>query len=106
TLVKTNGETTSPGLVFNVLQEAEGEGAIADFVAYDSLGAPLNVRITTVLESRTDNGTTYRWFAESPDNDPVSGSEIAVGSGLITFDGDGKLISATNATVAIERRNI
>lgn len=106
TLVNSQGEITSPGLAFNVLQEAEGQGAITDFVAYDSLGVAVNVRITTVLEDRTDTATTYRWFAESPDNDPASGSEIAVGSGLVTFDGNGKLVSATNSTVAIDRRNI
>jgi flagellar hook protein FlgE len=75
-------------------------------VAYDSLGIPVNVRVTTVLEERTGSATTYRWFADSPDNDPTSGTNIAVGTGLITFDGEGNFISDTNSTVSIDRRNI
>ena len=42
-------------------------------IAYDSLGIPLTVRLTTVLES-TDNGvTTYRWYATSADNQAATG---------------------------------
>jgi flagellar hook protein FlgE len=41
------------------------------------LGIPLNVRVTTVMESRDSSSTTYRWFADSPDNDPVNGTDIS-----------------------------
>ncbi len=100
------GQIVSPDLSFNMLQEAEGQTAVSDFVVYDTLGIPMNVRVTAVLESRDDSTTTYRWFADSPDNDPTSGSEISVGTGLIMFDGEGNLISTTNATVAVSRRNV
>ena len=66
-----------------VSQEANGESAVADFVVYDSLGIPLRVRMTAVLESRDGNSTTFRWFADSPDNDPTSGVETAVGTGVL-----------------------
>ncbi len=93
-------------LSFGSSQKAVGEGAVADFIAYDSLGIPLAVRMTMVLESRDSTSTTYRWFADSPDNDPTTGVDIAVGTGLITFDGEGNFTSATESTVSIQRRNV
>jgi flagellar hook protein FlgE len=99
------GELTTPNLGFATIQGAAGQSAVADFLAYDSLGVPLNVRITAVMQSRDNTATTYRWFADSPDNDPLSGSDIAVGTGLVTFDGQGSFISATNTEVSIERRS-
>ena len=102
----TAGSLETPNLGFGTIQEAVGESAVADFIVYDSLGIPLNVRVTTVMESRNSSSTTYRWFADSPDNDPVSGNDISVGTGLITFDGEGNVIEVSNSTVSIERRNV
>lgn len=101
-----NGAVTVPNLAFGSVQEAKGQSAVADFIAYDTLGMPIRTRVTAVLESRSDSATVYRWFADSADNLPQSGSNINVGTGLITFDGNGNFISATNSTVAIDRRNI
>ena len=104
-LESTDGTVVNPNLSFGSIQEAVGETAVTDFVVYDSLGSPLNVRVTMVLESQTGSATTYRWYADSSDNDPLTGSEISVGTGLVTFDGEGNLLSVTNSTVSIERRN-
>ena len=84
----------------------DGAGSSSEMIVYDSLGIPLTVRMTTVLESTTGGVTTYRWFATSPDNQPASGVETTVGTGLITFNGSGKFISATNDTVSIDRREV
>jgi flagellar hook protein FlgE len=102
----TTGELLTPNLSFGDIQEARGQSAVADFIAYDTLGIPMNVRITAVLEEVTDSSTVYRWFADSSDNSPLSGADISVGTGLVTFDGEGNLIGTTNDTVTIERRNI
>ncbi|MCE9526773.1 MAG: flagellar hook-basal body complex protein [Planctomycetales bacterium] len=102
----SSGTVTTPNLSFGKVQDAKGQSAIADFVAYDSLGIPINVRITSVLQERTDSATIYRWFADSADNSPLSGADISVGTGLITFDGQGKFVSSTNDQVVIERRGI
>jgi len=104
-LTTTSG-TENVDLPFSSAQTARGESATTDFVAYDSLGIPLAVRLTTVLESRSSTTTTYRWYADSPDNDPASGVNIAVGTGLITFDGEGNFVDSTEATVSIDRRNV
>ena len=105
-MVPTTGTVSQPGLGFTSLQDAVGESAVADFLAYDTLGVPVNVRVTAVLESLTDNTTVYRWFADSGDNSPVSGNDITVGTGLITYDGEGRLLSVSNDLVTVERRNL
>lgn len=88
---------------FNSVQDGVGQGASADFLAYDSLGIPISVRVTTILESRDGSSTTYRWFAESPDNGPTTGHATNVGSGTITMDSEGNLVSVDNSTVSIQR---
>src|SRR5262249_12868826 len=105
-LVDGANTPTQLDMAFSSTQPARGQSAVSDFVAYDSLGIPVSVRITAVLESRTGSETVYRWFADSGDNDPATGSEIAVGTGLIRFNGEGKFISATNSSVAVSRDNI
>ena len=88
------------------MQEAKGQSAVADFIAYDTLGIPINVRVTAVLQETTDSATIYRWFADSSDNSPLTGTDISVGTGLITFDGQGNFVSSTNDQVVVERRGI
>jgi flagellar hook protein FlgE len=102
-----SGVASSPDLGFTSVQDAVGQSATTDFIAYDSLGVPLDVRITAVLESRDDTTTTYRWFADSGGNDPTGeDTAIAVGTGLISFDGEGSFLQADNSTVSIQRQDI
>src|SRR6185437_8916298 len=98
--------TQAVPLTFTQTQAAVGQSTTADFIAYDSLGIPINVHITAVLQARTSAQTIYRWFADSPQNDPTTGSTISVGTGLITFDGQGKFVSATNSTVSVDRAHV
>lgn len=100
----TTNETVSTNVGFSTVQEAVGQTAVADFTAYDSLGIPIQVRVTAVLESVTGTATTYRWFADTPDNQGTPPSNISVGTGLLSFDGEGNLISSTNTTVSVDRR--
>jgi flagellar hook protein FlgE len=106
TLTDTNNNVSTPNLSFGTVQEAKGQSAVADFVVYDSLGTALNVRVTAVLEERTGSNTVYRWFADSPHNDPLTGADISVGTGRIVFDGQGNFVSSTKKTVSIDRRNV
>ncbi|MEM9586015.1 MAG: flagellar hook-basal body complex protein [Planctomycetota bacterium] len=100
------GTVTTPNLAFGTTQEAAGQSAASDFVVYDTLGVPINVRVTAVLESRSDEATVYRWYADSPDNQSLSGTNIAVGTGLIQFDGNGNFVDSTNDTIAVNRSGI
>ena len=105
-IVDDLGSVTTPNLAFGVLQEAQGQSAVSDFVVYDSLGVPLNVRVTATLESRSDEQTVYRWYADSPENQPLTGTDVAVGTGLLQFDGNGNFVSATNDSIAINRHGV
>ncbi len=105
-LIASDGTPATIPLNFSITQDANGEGSSSEMVVYDSLGIPLTVRLTTALESTQDGVTTYRWFATSPDNQPASGVSTTVGTGLITFGGTGKFITATDETVSIERRDV
>ncbi len=106
TLITTSSTTSNPQLNFGTVQDAIGESATTDFIVYDSLGIPLSVRLTTVLQSRDDSSVTYRWFADSGDNDPLTGAGIAVGTGLVTLDGEGNLLGVSEETVSIDRANV
>ena len=105
-LLRTAAGTNNIDMPWGVSQEAVGESAVTDFLVYDSLGIPIRMRMTAVMEARDSTSTTYRWFADSPDNDPTTGSEIAVGTGLVTFDGEGNLVTISEATVSVDRQNV
>jgi flagellar hook protein FlgE len=98
--------TSQINMQYTSTQQARGQSAVADFIVYDSLGVPLSVRVTSALVSRSGTETVYRWFADSGDNDPMLGNNIAVGTGEIRFNGEGKFLSATSNSVAIARENI
>jgi flagellar hook protein FlgE len=90
-------------LAFTQTQEANGEGATVDLTVYDSLGSPLRVRVTTVLEDRSSTGARFRWIATSADHDPDTGVGTVVGTGVVTTGTNGEFVSASNDRVAIER---
>jgi len=98
--------TTDPILNFSTTQQAVGQSISTNFIAYDSLGIPVNVTVTMALQNVSGNSTTYRWFASSPDNEPTSGNSTAVGTGLVTFNGNGDVESVTNDTISIERSKV
>jgi flagellar hook protein FlgE len=104
TLQPTGSTSTSPiNISFTEIQEPVGQGSITDFIVYDSLGIPISVRITTALESSDGDSTTYRWYATSPDNEPLEGVDTTIGTGLLRFDGNGRIVGDPTATIAIER---
>lgn len=100
-------------LGFEQIRQAAGEGTTAEFVVYDSLGIPLTVQLTTVIEQKNDSSTVWRWFATSGDNEPLQtvGSprnvSTVVGTGTIVYDTDGilDLASSSLPTVIIERND-
>lgn len=95
----TAGGTAVP-ISFIPSQTANGESATTTFTAYDSLGTPLNVRMTAYKESQSANNTTYRYQLESADQ---SGANIAIGNGTIVFDNTGKVTGSSTAQFAIDR---
>lgn len=104
-LTPTGGVAEAVALPFNSINvaAANGEGATAEVVVYDSLGSPLSVRITTVMEEKSSTGAKFRWIATSADHHPDVGVGTVVGTGVITTDSDGRFVSATNNEVTIDR---
>lgn len=87
------GSTVSQSipLSFGSTQSAVGPGTSTEFIAYDSLGLPTKIRLTTVLEAKDGNSTTYRWYANSANNEPLTGVSTVVGNGILVFDSKGDL---------------
>jgi flagellar hook protein FlgE len=82
---------------------ADGESVRTSFVVYDSLGTPLTVDLTFVLQQTTTGaGSTWTFVAESSDNDDIN---RVVGLGTLEFDGAGDFVSATNQSFSVVRGN-
>ena len=109
-LTTTSGETKLINLAWgqdpNNKQDALGTSVKTDLQVFDSLGSPITVQMTFVLESKTNTETIYRWFADSSENQPVDGTAIATGSGIIRFDQNGRLIDASSTTISVERTQL
>ena len=105
-LIDSQQQVSSVDFSFAKQQSAVGESAVTEFVAYDSLGIPVTVRVTAVMEARTGTETVYRWFADSPQNLTSTGQSVAVGTGLIRFDSQGNLIPGSDSLVRIGRSEV
>ncbi len=79
---------------------ATGEGLTTTFLTFDSLGTPVEVRLRLVRESETDAGSVWRFTAESAgDTNPGA----FIGNGTISFDQDGRFVSADGSDLSIAR---
>jgi flagellar hook protein FlgE len=86
----TGGSPETIDIPFEETTTAVGAGSTSEFVVYDSLGIPVTVQLTTVMEEKNDTDTVWRWFATSGDNEPGGDSvDTVVGTGTIVFDKDG-----------------
>ena len=72
------------------------------FIGYDSLGTPVAVDITAVLEQKADTGNVWRFYATSGDD---SDPDLALGTGTLTFNSQGQLTASTGTTLSIDRAN-
>jgi flagellar hook protein FlgE len=88
--------TNAAGIASN----AAGESVHTSFTAYDSLGTPVSVDVTAILESKSNAGNTWRFFASSGDDTDV---DTAIGNGTLTFDTQGLLKDSTGTTLTINR---
>ena len=103
--LQPSGSSTTETLpiAFSEVQEADGPGTSTELIVYDSLGLPMKVRVTTTLETTNSNSTIYRWYATSAENEPISGVSTVVGDGLLEFDGNGDLTSASQNRISVQR---
>ena len=91
-----------------VADDPTGESIHTSIVVYDSLGQPITLDVTMNLEATDDGGSTWRYTAASAeDSDYTSftpgGEGQQVGSGVVRFDTNGRLIAEAANTVTISR---
>jgi flagellar hook protein FlgE len=79
-----------------------GESIHTTAVVYDSLGTPVTVNVTAVFQKVTPVGTQWSFTADSGDNKSATGNQI-IGTGTLTFDSAGKLVTSTGTNVNIDR---
>jgi len=103
-LVQLNSAGTQLGqpFILTKISEAAGESIRTTVRTYDSLGNPVDVDLTLVLDGRDDTGTTWRYFAESEDN---IDSTLNLSTGTLSFDTTGRLIPPSAFNVQIDRSN-
>jgi flagellar hook protein FlgE len=89
-----NPFTTAEGVA------ATGESVRTTTVVFDSLGAPVTLDLSFVLEGKDNTGTTWRYYADSPDDTDLSPN---LATGQVRFDTEGQLQTTTPITVSIDR---
>ena len=81
--------------------QADVESIRTSFRAYDSLGIPMDIDVTMVMESKkVAGGITWRYFAESSDD---SDADRVVGTGTISFDSNGNYLEGTTLDITVDR---
>lgn len=99
-LLDSTGALVRSPLIAQKGLSSDGESVRTTFLVYDSLGTSVEVDVAMVLDSRSSNGTSWRYYVESDD---ATGVGLAQGTGLISFDTSGKLITNTPINVNIDR---
>ncbi|MBC03953.1 MAG: hypothetical protein CMJ34_11735 [Phycisphaerae bacterium] len=98
-----NGTGLGNPFVMTKTGDATGESVQTSFVVYDSLGTPLTIDLSFVLQGTTPSGgTTWEFVAESSDNDAT---DRLLALGEVTFDTNGRFVSASNQSFSIQRTN-
>lgn len=99
----------SQGATTDALRSRMGDSVRTSYNAFDSLGNPINVKVTLVKENTSSAGTVWRFFAESEndvadsDSDGVADThKRAIGTGQITFDAEGNYVSGDQLNITID----
>ena len=100
-ILSSNAAANQPFL-FQQTANSDGSGIYTAFTVYDTLGNPVQAQLTFALEAQSDQGTVWRFYAESPDN---QGVQRAVGTGTVSFDTEGNMQNATGEQLVIARNN-
>lgn len=79
---------------------SDGESVRTSFLVYDSLGTPVDVTLSMVMESKSNAGTTWRYMAESPG---TTSEPVPVGTGVLNFNTAGRLDTTTPVSITIDR---
>jgi flagellar hook protein FlgE len=103
TRLDSTGARVDQPLTFNRDQSADGESVRTQFVVYDSLGAELVVDLAFVMESKSDAGNTWRYYAESSDDTDEARALTLPDPPLVTFDPFGNISGTSTFNVSVDR---
>ncbi len=101
-IVNKTGIITAP-FTFATQSGSIGEGTTSSFGVFDSLGTLVDVRLRWALESKSDSGTAWRFYAESAGDTDAS---PVIGTGTVTFDPNGQFVGATGTQLTIDRSGL
>ncbi len=108
-LVPSGGFSDSSGntpLTFSIdpTSKPSGESVPTSITVYDSLGTPVKVDVTTVLQSKSNTGSVWKFYATSSDNvDAANPGKTLVGIGTLSFNTAGQLLTTTGTDLTIHR---
>jgi flagellar hook protein FlgE len=81
-----------------------GESVATSMTVFDSLGDPVGLNMTAVLQSSSNTGTSWKYYVTSPDNhDATNPDNTMVGTGTLNFDTSGNLTGVTGNQITIHR---
>ena len=92
--------TTSAPFSWTETLAATGESVSTSFTVYDSLGTPMTMDMTFVLEQAAATGNVWRFYGTSADDSDI---DLVLGNGTITFDTDGQYVVSTGTDLSIDR---
>lgn len=99
-LMSSTGAFVASPFITDKNAASDGESVRTTFIAYDSLGSPVSVDVSMVIDSRSNTGTRWRYFVESPDD---SSATRAISTGTLDFDTLGQLITRDPVQINIDR---
>lgn len=100
-VLNADGTVDSTPFTLTRQASADGESVRNTFVVFDSLGSPIRVDLTMVLEQTPGgNGSVWRYFADSPEDSDLA---TALGTGTVQFDSSGRLVGNSSFNLRIDR---
>ncbi len=99
-LLDASGTFIESPFVSSKQASSDGESVRTTYEVYDSLGNPVQIDVTLVLDSKSNSGTSWRYFVESGDS---SGVPRQLATGTLAFDTSGQLTTSTPISVDVDR---
>jgi len=99
-LLDSAGDFVRNPFVADKAGAADGESVRTSFLVYDSLGTPLTVDLSMVIDAKSNAGTTWRYFVESADDTDLA---LQVATGTLDFDTAGRLDTTDPVPLQIDR---